>query len=202
MINEDTIGQSKNSKDLDNNVNNDEDVLILTEKDFRYYNDEPDIKCQGFTLKGKHCANKVCKNQIYCKRHCNKFRLHKPEECPVCMDSLENVHVPLSCSHWVHRECIVQWGKSQCPVCRANIKLTAKEKKTIENNRKPPEDDGDFGGFEDEIEYPSVFFEYLRAMIRTVAENYREEDIDSSVVREFMLIEIEEIETPEGIHQD
>lgn len=169
-----------------------EDVLILNENDFRIYKEE-ESKCTGFTLKGKPCKNKICKasNDLkYCKMHLKKFRLEKPEECPICTESLENEHVPLSCCHWVHRECVVNWGKDQCPVCRAKIKLTSKEWKKIEMNRKPPEDDGDFGGYEDEIEYPPQFFEYLSSIIRTVSENFTDSDIDERVFQQFFIIDM------------
>ena len=79
--------------------------------------------CNGITQRGKKCKNKQCTGSLYCKRHVCKFRLEKPEECPVCMESLQDVVVPLSCSHWVHPKCIVNWGKETCPLCRQHIFL-------------------------------------------------------------------------------
>lgn len=110
-----------------------EDVLYITERDLCPHNQK---KCHGVTIKGKSCRNKVYKEYDYCKTHYEKFRLEKPEDCPICMESLENVKIPLSCSHWVHRDCIIKWGKNKCPICTANIKLTKSEIKKMRRINK------------------------------------------------------------------
>ena len=141
-----------------------DDILILTEKDLCFYDAKT---CCGTTLKGKSCKNKVYQNYDYCKTHYEKFRLEKPDECPVCMESLNDVKVPLSCSHWVHRKCILNWGKSNCPVCRAEIKLTANErkkmyKKSIKHN-------------DNDIVLPQQLIEFMEALIYSFPEAIRDE---------------------------
>ena len=85
----------------ENNIIDEEnnDPLILTEKDFCFYN--KNNCCNGITQKNKQCKNKIYnpsnKDGKYCKIHHKKFRLEKPNECPVCFETLDNVKIPLSC---------------------------------------------------------------------------------------------------------
>ena len=59
-------------------------------------------------------------------------KFEKPEECPVCMDSLEDQKEPLEpCHHWVHRDCQIKSGPT-CVICRTEIKVTPKEKQQID----------------------------------------------------------------------
>lgn len=178
----------ENFKPLNNQIIDEqkqEDVLILNENDFVCYDHDNDENCSGFTTKGKKCANKSYKNNKFCKRHLQQFRLEKPEDCPICMDSLDNVHVPLSCCHWVHRECIFSWGKDECPVCRSKIKLTAKERKKIKSKKISTEDS------DDEFEYPPQFLEYIRAAIRNMVE-IEGDEINDRVIQRFFIIDIDE----------
>jgi hypothetical protein len=75
-------------------------------------------------------------NKEECKEECKKeykveYKLEKPEECPVCMDSLEDQKEPLEpCGHWVHRDCQVKSGLT-CVICRTEIKYTPKELQLI-----------------------------------------------------------------------
>jgi hypothetical protein len=43
----------------------------------------------------------------------------KPEDCPICCDSLSKQLFPLSCGHWAHRHCMDSWIKKRysCPIC-------------------------------------------------------------------------------------
>ncbi len=118
-----------------------DDILILTSADLIDYKKSEHLKnkkdfCNGTTLKHKKCKNKIYKDFKYCKLHYKKFKLEKPDECPVCMEQLNNKEIPLSCAHWVHRKCILNWGKSCCPVCRQNITLTKREKLYIEKKNQ------------------------------------------------------------------
>ena len=146
-------------------ISENDDVLILTDKDLCPL--EQKICC-GTTLKGKYCKNKVFENYDYCKIHYAKFRLEKPDECPVCMENLEHVHIPLSCSHWVHRDCIIKWGKDKCPVCRAEIKLTSTERKKLRKKIHKQIDDDDDD--DHEIILPPQLLEFLDAIIRSFPE--------------------------------
>lgn len=55
--------------------------------------------------------------------------IDKPLECPVCMDELDEKAKPLLCGHWVHRSCVVQSGKAQCPICRRHVYMSAIERR-------------------------------------------------------------------------
>lgn len=105
-----------------------DETIYLTENDL-----QPELMCFANTKKGI-CKRKCkTKDSKYCKLH-EKFYKFEKSECPVCMESLENEIKPLSCYHWVHRKCVIKWGKSNCPVCRSEIVLTEKEKKLIEKD--------------------------------------------------------------------
>jgi hypothetical protein len=93
----------------------------------------PSQKCLALTLKNQECKGKIYKNN-YCKIHYKLYRLEKPEDCAVCTDSLSNETKPLSCGHWVHRKCVMDWGRDICPICRKTITLSAAEHRHI--NRK------------------------------------------------------------------
>ncbi len=87
-------------------------------------------KCCGITQTGKQCCNNSIKDKNYCHLHELQFKYPKPTECPICTDELDTNAQPLSCGHWVHRKCILKW-KDECPICRATIKLTKKERSTL-----------------------------------------------------------------------
>ncbi len=44
----------------------------------------------------------------------------KEQDCPVCMESMDNVTEPLSCGHWSHIECLRSWKplRLTCSVCK------------------------------------------------------------------------------------
>lgn len=87
-------------------------------------------KCLGNTVSNKQCCNKPCKGSLYCCRHKHLFKYPKPDDCPVCTESLCDTPQPLSCGHWVHRSCIVRW-KDECPLCRSKIHLTKRERSRL-----------------------------------------------------------------------
>lgn len=55
------------------------------------------------------------------------------DDCAVCFDKCEE---KTECGHLVHRSCIVQWGKSECPICRRPIVFSEEEEKTATTNRR------------------------------------------------------------------
>jgi hypothetical protein len=150
-----------------------EDVLILTENDLCFLNKKV---CCGTTLKGKSCKNKTFEKYNYCKLHYNKFRLCKEENCPVCMESLDNVKVPLSCSHWIHKSCILKWGKDECPICRSKIKLTSVERRKLRNKTNNNLENNEFTNDEDII-LPPHLLEVLNNIVRSFPESMRSEFI-------------------------
>jgi hypothetical protein len=98
-----------------------------------------DTKCQKW-LSGrkKYCDNHIDqKGQEYCNYHI-KFNvpLKKEDSCPVCFESSDNIQFPLSCGHWIHRECIYKWGKSKCPLCRKEIYMSKRER--LQLNQSDP----------------------------------------------------------------
>ena len=81
------------------------------------------ISCLATTKRGGMCKNRPFCDSNYCKLHHKQFSLEKPDECPVCMESLENTDIPLKCGHWVHKDCLMKWKEDTCPICRTEIKF-------------------------------------------------------------------------------
>jgi len=82
------------------------------------------VTCHGTTKTGKRCRRLV-KDGNLCLHHRQKttsWVQEKPEECPVCFESLGRSR-PLSCGHWVHRDCVLQSGKKECPICRSQVTI-------------------------------------------------------------------------------
>jgi hypothetical protein len=94
--------------------------------------------CQAYNCSKK--ANHSNKNGSYCKKHVDQYKLDKPEECPICMNDLLEEKEPLSCGHWVHKNCILEW-KDQCPVCRSKIKLSKSERQKLRNQNQTEDEE-------------------------------------------------------------
>ena len=58
--------------------------------------------------------------QMYKNYFATPFTQSKPSECPVCYE-------PLSCGHYIHRECIVKSRKTICCLCKQDIFVSALE---------------------------------------------------------------------------
>jgi len=94
----------------------------------------PKVKyCEALTKSGVRCSRRIKMDIRYCSQHAKVFKLDKPEDCPICSEAMNEIQ-PLSCSHWVHRSCILKW-KDECPICRKKIKLTKNERRILERNR-------------------------------------------------------------------
>lgn len=126
------------------------DEIVLTSSDLVVYGE-----CNSTTKKGIKCKNKCNKNSYYCNVHFLKHKFQKPDECSICMDSTSNIHTPLSCGHWVHKKCIIQWGKNQCPICRRKINII-KHKTPIDNNILA------------QLIYNDIYMESRRILINTI----------------------------------
>ena len=59
----------------------------------------------------------------------------KPDECPICWESLDEVDEPLSCGHYMHKNCLLNGGQTICGICRQEVYLSDDELATIEYNR-------------------------------------------------------------------
>ena len=65
-------------------------------------------------------------NGQFCNKHSHKYRLEKPDECPICFDEISSeTETPLQCGHWIHRLCIQPTNLHKCSLC--NQKMTQDE---------------------------------------------------------------------------
>ena len=65
--------------------------------------------------------------QMYKNYFATPFTQSKPSECPVCYEPFEDSDKPLSCGHYIHRECIVKSRKTICCLCKQDIFVSALE---------------------------------------------------------------------------
>jgi hypothetical protein len=81
------------------------------------------VKCIGKSIVEntlKKCGS--FSNEKYCCNHKNRYRLEKPDDCPICMEHIsEETETPLECGHWFHKSCLIQTNK-KCPLCRSQLK--------------------------------------------------------------------------------
>ena len=85
---------------------------------------QPTLKCSALCISTSTLTRctKYSNNQ-YCSNHQQRYRLEKPDDCPVCMDSISGeTETPLECGHWIHKSCLVPTNLHICPVCRQNMK--------------------------------------------------------------------------------
>lgn len=80
-----------------------------------------------------------------CEQHESCINMYeKPTECPICVeDFIEEIPV-FPCCHWVCKNCVIQSGKQECPVCRKLVFLNKTEEKeinkVIKKNKKEKEE--------------------------------------------------------------
>lgn len=97
----------------------------------------PQQSCRYWLNKHKrYCKNKRYRNLDTCKLHQNKNVFDKPENCVVCYEKLTINDPPLNCGHWVHIDCILMSGKSQCPLCRQSVSINNRQLVQLEHYRK------------------------------------------------------------------
>lgn len=96
--------------------------------------------CKAITKKGNGCRKKASSEKLYCKQHEHLFKYEKPEECPICIESSQSINQPLSCGHWICRNCVLKWG-DKCPICRSPITITKKERKIMDKYKLEQKDD-------------------------------------------------------------
>jgi hypothetical protein len=82
------------------------------------------IKCCGLTINGDELEK--CKNisdKKYCPEHSHRYRLEKPDDCPICIESIsDETEIPLECGHLIHKECLIPTNIHICPMCRQDMK--------------------------------------------------------------------------------
>lgn len=94
---------------------------------------------RGHYCQSHSCSVKSCKNvyigedsgKKYCPEHKKQYSLEKPEECPVCLEEFKIDEEPWPCGHYIHRSCITQSLKAECPLCRARLYLRPEEEREI-----------------------------------------------------------------------
>lgn len=102
-------------------------------------------KCKGFTLRGSLCKNFTSLEHGFCLSHQYQSRIKDSnlEEgiCAICLERAEKYEA-LECGHLIHRKCIKQTQKVECPVCRAELhSLPHRIRKRIERNAQQAEND-------------------------------------------------------------
>lgn len=77
-------------------------------------------QCHGITLSGQRCKKRACCDSYYCDRHEHLYKLERPEECSICMEKLSETDRPISCGHYMHKDCLKRWlrDNKRCPMCR------------------------------------------------------------------------------------
>jgi hypothetical protein len=99
----------------------------------------------------------------------SQFQAEKPQDCPVCFESLDNENKTLSCGHWVHTECVIKSKKDCCPLCRQTVKLSLEEQYRLQELQHQEQRD----------EAPRLILneEFNRVVSRYI-QNYIDMDID------------------------
>ena len=134
----DSILSFLNMSDYDfyiQNINIYEDVIISipTYISDIFYEEEMLVMAQEESMEYYNTQEK--KDNIYIDHSINKYIIDddkyltlKHDECAICRDKfeLENDVTELDCGHTLHSNCISEWikYKSNCPICRAEIKTT------------------------------------------------------------------------------
>ena len=82
---------------------------------------------------------KMC---INCRKRCKTIDIQKfnsdyegiNEECPICLEAIDNNTITIRCQHSFHTKCLEQWVKTpieengnnfNCPLCNENYLLNA-----------------------------------------------------------------------------
>lgn len=98
-----------------------ESVTILTKK------------CNALVINGlktKNCNNEITNCEKFCCEHKEQHKFEKPDDCPICMETVnDKLELPLTCGHWIHKQCLKNTEKNTCPICRK--KMTEQELKFI-----------------------------------------------------------------------
>jgi hypothetical protein len=97
-----------------------------------------------------------------------QFQAEKPQDCPVCFESLDNENKTLSCGHWVHTECVIKSKKDCCPLCRQTVKLSLEDQYRLQELQH-----------QEQREQPRIALneEFNRVVSRYI-QNYIDMDID------------------------
>lgn len=92
-----------------------------------------------------------------------QFQEEKPQDCPVCFESLANENKTLSCGHWVHKECVIKSKKDCCPLCRQTVELSIEEQYRIQELQHKEKNDASRETLN--TEYNTVISRYIQSYI-------------------------------------
>ena len=86
-----------------------------------------------------HCKYNDCNNDVnnnlICDDHIKLLNIYeKPQECPICLQTLTDEFPVFPCAHWVCKSCILNSSNHNCPFCRQQIYLTLEESDIINTN--------------------------------------------------------------------
>lgn len=93
---------------------------------------------------GRKCLKKVENGKITCPYHSGQTNVCTiNKECPICLESCDlSPWFEMSCNHGCHYECMFGLCKTECPVCRKEIKNLSEELiNTIKINKEQREDE-------------------------------------------------------------
>jgi len=82
-----------------------------------------------------NCNGKIIKHYKHCIKHLKHEvppKIEKPKHCQVCNSGCTHLElVQYCCGHWMHQACLVETGKSRCPVCNKLVYVSAGALKQI-----------------------------------------------------------------------
>lgn len=136
----------------------------------------------GITLKNKRCKRRVSK--AFCNIHLPAPHYNEiPDECPICSENIIPENSLLSCGHYVHWDCLIQWDQGyRCPICRASLPEFSQLKPSPILESDDSDDDSDISiTFSDILDSPRIILNLnipesdLSPIIRLLY-NYYEDD--------------------------
>jgi hypothetical protein len=123
--------------------------LTIQRKKIEFESDDDEKDCKCVVPNCKNVKSKIG-NKSFCKKHNQKFKYDKPDDCPICTESLKDEKYPLiNCGHWIHHSCVIESGKAECPVCRAAVALTRGLKKELTKKSKQMKNEREIEEFEE-----------------------------------------------------
>lgn len=97
-----------------------DDLLKVINDKITKDNKEKNSRCNALICddgKLNNCTIKT--NDKYCVLHRNKYKYDVPDECTICLDTIDtSKSIPLSCGHWFHKDCLKPTNVHKCPLCR------------------------------------------------------------------------------------
>lgn len=99
------------------NINSHSEFYIIISKEESIY---------PFCFTNKKIAKSKCKGTLETAKKVSqtkKEKENKEDEENECIICVEPCSIPLSCGHFVHELCVAKSGKSECCICKKEVKL-------------------------------------------------------------------------------